>query len=168
MSYLAAITLFHTAISFIAIGAGAVAIVGLFRGGAFRFWTNVFLITAVATSVTGFAFPPNGITAAMITGVIALVILAVVLVAFYRFQAAQSWRWIYAAGMVASLYLLVFVGVVQAFQKIGFLNGLAPTQSELPFLIAQGTTLAFFVVIGIIAARSYRPEVAAARFPSMG
>jgi hypothetical protein len=118
MSYLTAITLVHTAISFIAIGAGAVAIVGLFRGGAFRDWTNVFLVTAV--------------------------------------------------GMVASLYLLVFVGVVQAFQKIGFLNGLAPTQSELPFLIAQGTTLALFVVIGIVAARSYRPEIAAARFPSMG
>jgi hypothetical protein len=168
MSYLTAITLFHTAISFIAIGAGGVAIVGLFRGGAFRFWTNVFLVTAVATSVTGFLFPLNGITAAMITGVIALVILAVVLVAFYRFHVAQSWRWIYAAGMVASLYLLVFVGVVQAFQKISLLNGLAPTQSELPFLIAQGTTLALFVVIGIIAARNYQPEIVAARFPSMG
>ena len=66
-------------------------------------------------TVTGFAFPLNGITPAMITGVIALVILAVVLIAFYRFHAAQSWRWVYAAGMVASVYLLVFVGVVQAF-----------------------------------------------------
>jgi hypothetical protein len=102
----------------------------------------------------------------MITGVIALVILAVVLIAFYRFHAAQSWRWVYAAGMVASVYLLVFVGVVQAFQKIAFLNGLAPTQSELPFVIAQGTTLAFFVILGILTARRYQPEVAA-RLPSL-
>jgi hypothetical protein len=166
MSYLTAITLIHTAISVIANAAGVVAIVGLFRGGAFRFWTNVFLVTAVATSVTGFAFPLNGITPAMITGVIALVILAVVLIAFYRFHAAQSWRWVYAAGMVASVYLLVFVGVVQAFQKIAFLNGLAPTQSELPFVIAQGTTLAFFVILGILTARRYQPEVAA-RLPSL-
>jgi hypothetical protein len=167
MSYLAAITLFHTAVSFIAIGAGAVAVVGLFRGGAFRFWTNLFLVTAVTTSVTGFAFPLNSITPAMITGVVALVILAIVLVAFYRVHVAQSWRWIYAAGMVASLYLLVFVGVVQAFQKTAYLNGLAPTQSELPFVIAQGTTLAVFVVLGILASRHYRPEDIAAEFPSM-
>ena len=106
-------------------------------------------------------------TPAMITGAIALVILAVVLVAFYRFRVAQAWRWIYATGMVASLFLLVFVGVVQAFQKINFLNGLAPTQSELPFAIAQGATLAFFVDLGIVAAKRYRPEVMATRFQAI-
>ncbi|HZH12000.1 MAG TPA: hypothetical protein VEZ24_16735 [Microvirga sp.] len=164
MSYLTAFTIFHTIISLIAIGAGAVAIIGLFFGGMFRSGTNVFLVTAVATNVTGFLFPFRGVTPAMIVGVIALVILAVVLVAFYRFRVAQSWRWIYAAGMVASLYLLVFVGVVQAFQKIAFLNGLAPTQSEPPFVIAQAVTLVFFAILGWMAARSYRPEAALARF----
>ena len=159
MSYLAALTIVHTVISLIAIGTGAVAIVGLFRGGAFRFWTNVFLWTAVLTSVTGFFFPLNGLTPAQVTGVVALVILAIVLVASYRLHAAPTWRWIYAAGMVASLYLLVFVGVVQAFQKIAFLNGLAPTQSEQPFVIAQVTTLVFFVLLGIMAARRYRPQL---------
>ncbi|WP_051371176.1 hypothetical protein [Mesorhizobium loti] len=71
------------------------------------------------------------------TGVIALVILGVVLLAYYRFRVERAWRWIYAGGMVASLYLLVFVGVVQAFQKIAPLNRLAPTQTELPFAAAQ-------------------------------
>lgn len=159
MSYLTALTIFHTIISLIAVAAGAVAVVGLFRGGAFRSWTNVFLVTAVLTSVTGFAFPLNGVTPAQITGVVALAILAVVLVAYYRFHLAQAWRWIYAAGMVASLYLLVFVGVVQAFQKIAVLNGLAPTQSEQPFVIAQILALAFFVVLGVLAAIRYRPDV---------
>jgi cell division protein FtsW (lipid II flippase) len=163
MSYLTAITLFHTGISLVAIGAGAVAIAGLFHGGAFRHWTNLFLITAVVTSVTGFFFPFNGVTPAQIVGVLALLILAVVLLAFYRFHVVRAWRWIYALGMVASLYLLVFVGVVQAFQKIGFIHGLAPTQSEPPFLIAQGATLLFFIVLGIVTAIRYRPEVASAR-----
>jgi hypothetical protein len=166
MSYLSALTLIHTAISLVAIGAGAVAAVGLFRGGAFRSWTNLFLVTAALTSITGFAFPPlgGGATPAQVTGAVALAILVVVLVAFYRFRLARAWRWIYAAGMVASLYLLVFVGVVQAFQKIAFLGDLAPTQSELPFVIAQLVTLAFFVGLGLMAARRFRPEVVAARF----
>jgi len=164
MSYLTAITLFHTAISLIAIVAGAVAIVGLFQGGAFRFWTNLFLVTALVTSVSGYAFPPKGVTPGQIVGALALAILVVVWLAYYRFHVARAWRWIYAAGMVASLYLLVFVGVVQAFQKIAFLNGLAPTGSEPPFVAAQGATFVFFVVVGILAARFYRPEVVTARF----
>ena len=163
MSYFTAITLVHTAISLVAIAAGAVAVVGLLRGGAYRTWTNAFLVTAVATSATGFAFPFNGVTPAMITGAIALVILAAVLVASRRLHVAQAWRRVYAAGMVASLYLLVFVGVVQAFQKVAVLHALAPTQSEQPFLAAQLTTLAFFVVLGVLAARRYRPDLALAR-----
>jgi hypothetical protein len=160
MSYLTAITIFHTAISLIAIVAGVVAVVGLFRGNDFRFWTKLFLVTAIVTSVTGYAFPFKGVTPGQIVGAIALVILAVVLVAFYRFRVAGAWRWIYAAGMVASLYLLVFVGIVQAFQKIAFLKGLAPTGSEPPFVVAQGATLVLFVIIGILAARFYSREVA--------
>jgi hypothetical protein len=163
MSYLAAITIFHTAISLIAILAGILAIVGLFRGGASRFWTNLFLVTAIVTSVTGYAFPFKGVTPGQIVGALALVILAVVLVAFYHFHVAKFWRWIYAAGMVASLYLLVFVGVVQAFQKIAVLKGLAPTGSEPPFVVAQGATLVLFVILGIFAARRYRPEAARTR-----
>ena len=158
MSYLTAITAIHTAISIVAIVAGAVAILEMLRNGAFRFWTKLFLVNAVATSITGFIFPLKGITPAQIVGVLALIILTIVLVAFYRFHVAKAWRWIYAAGMVASLYLLVFVGVVQAFQKIALLNGLAPTGSELPFVIVQGATLVLFIGFGITAAMRYRPQ----------
>lgn len=67
------------------------------------------------------------------------------------------WRWIYAISAVAALYLNAFVGVVQAFQKLPFLQPLAPTQSEPPFLIAQIVVLAVFVVLGILAAIRLRP-----------
>jgi hypothetical protein len=160
MSYVTAITIFHTAISLVAIVAGVVAVGGLFRGADFRLWTKLFLVTAVVTSVTGYAFPFKVVTPGQVVGAIALVILAVVLAAFYRFRLAGAWRWIYAAGMVASLYLLVFVGIVQAFQKIAFLKALAPTGSEPPFAVAQGAALVLFVVIGFFAVRRYRPGLA--------
>jgi hypothetical protein len=164
MTYLTAITFIHTGISLVAIVAGFVAVAGLFSRDGAPGWTRLFLVTAVATSVTGYFFPPNGITPAVITGVVALAILAVVLLAFYRFHLVGAWRWIYAAGMVASLYLLVFVGVVQAFLKIGFLHTLAPTGSEPPFAIAQGVTLLVFVAVGVLAALRYRPESVTARW----
>lgn len=65
-------------------------------------------------------------------------------------------RGVYAAGMVASLYLLVFVAIVQAFQKIGVLNRLAPTGTELPFAAVQIATLNLFVVLGVRSARAHR------------
>ena len=40
-----------------------------------------------------------------------------------------------------ALYLNVFVGVVQAFQKVSFLHPLAPNGSEPPFAIAQALVL---------------------------
>ena len=60
----------------------------------------------------------------------------------------------------AALYLNCFVAVVQAFEKVPFLQTLAPTQSEPPFLIAQGIVLALFVWLGIVALRKFHPRAA--------
>jgi hypothetical protein len=38
-------------------------------------------------------------------------------------------------------------------------NALAPTQKELPFLIAQGAVILIFVVLGAEAIRSFHPPV---------
>jgi hypothetical protein len=51
---------------------------------------------------------------------------------------------------------------VQSFQKLAFLKPLAPTQSEPPFLIAQVLVLTLFVVLGILAAKRFRPLAQAA------
>jgi len=150
-------TLFHTALSLLAIAAGAAAVAAILRNRVSRLWTQAFLILAIATSVTGFFFPFKGVTPAQVVGVIALLILAFVLLAAYQFDQARSWRWIYAMGLVASLYLLVFVGIVQAFEKIAVLKGLAPTGTELPVALAQCAALLLFVALGIAAARRYQP-----------
>lgn len=148
---------FHTWLSLIAIASGVLVLAGLFAARMLPAWTGVFLATSVATSATGYGFPFSGVLPSHVVGAIALAILAVTLVARYGFHLARAWRWIYAAGAVASLYLLVFVAVAQAFGKVPALHALAPTQSEPPFAIAQGVVLALFIVLGITAARAFHP-----------
>jgi hypothetical protein len=156
MSYVSLLTIVHTILSFIAIGFGIVAIVGLFGGDHSSRWTRGFFFTAVAVTLTGFIFPFTGVTPAFVTGIVSTVILLAWLIA-YRSHLAGSWRWIYALAIVASLYLLIFVTIAQAFQKIPFLQAMAPTGSEAPFAIAQIVALIVFIVIGVGAARRFRP-----------
>ena len=96
-----------------------------------------------------------------IVGVLSLVVLAVTLAGLYIYRLAGAWRWLYVATAVFALYLNVFVGVVQAFAKVPFLNALAPTQKDLPFIVAQGVVLLIFVYFGIKAVRSFHPEAIA-------
>jgi LytS/YehU family sensor histidine kinase len=57
-----------------------------------------------------------------------------------------------------ALYLNVFVLVAQAFLKISFLQPLAPTQAEMPFLVAQLVVFVLFCALGAIAAMRFKPE----------
>ena len=52
----------------------------------------------------------------------------------------------------------VFVGVVQAFQKVPALTALAPNQTELPFVVTQLVVLALFIALTIAAAKGFRGE----------
>ena len=149
-------TAFHTLISLIAIVAGVPVALGFFTGRPSAFWTGLFLGTAIATSVTGFLFPLHGITPAIMVGIIALIIFAGALLGRYAFHLTGLWRQVYVLGVIANLYLLVFVAIVQAFAKFGFLKALAPTQTEVPFTATQGIVLIGFIIIAIAAARASR------------
>lgn len=151
-------TFVHTALSLVGIFAGLIVLFGMFSSKRLEGWTAVFLFTTVLTSVTGFFFPVDRILPSHVVGVISLVVLAVTLAALYLYRLAGAWRWLYVATAVFALYLNVFVGVVQAFAKVPFLNALAPTQKELPFIVAQGVVLLIFVYLGIKAVRSFHPE----------
>lgn len=158
---LLAFTLFHTAISLVAIviGFGLVARFVTARPAP-RSWISLFLWTTVATSVTGFLFPFRGLEPPHILGIIALVVLVPTCLAFYRFATTGTWRWVFALGYVVSLYLNVFVLIVQAFQKVPALRRLAPTQSEPPFQIAQLVALLAFVVLAVLSIRRFQPATA--------
>src|SRR5471030_1019108 len=120
---------FHTIISLIAIGTGILAVLALLGLRLAIFWTQLFLLTAAATSATGFLFPVTAILPSHIVGGIALVVLAAILLARFVGHLAGIWRWVYAGGMVASLYFLIFVAISQSFSKVPVLKAAAPTLS---------------------------------------
>jgi hypothetical protein len=146
----------HTWLSLIALVAGVVVMIGLMRGRKFPAWTAVFLLTAVATSATGFALPFTAVLPSHVVGGIALVVLAIAVLAQYRFHGTGAWGWIYAVAAIASVYLLAFVGVAQAFLKIPALKALAPNSLEAPFAIVQLAVLALFIALAVIAVRTAR------------
>jgi hypothetical protein len=121
-------------------------------------WTKWFLVTAVATTITGFFFPFHGFTPAIGLGIISLPFLALTIFARYPKHLAGPWRWIYVIGAVICLYFNLFVAVVQAFEKIPGLHALAPTQTEPPFKVTQLFVLAIFVVLAIAATIRFRIE----------
>ena len=149
-------TLVHVVFSLIGMVVGAVVVLGLLDARRLSNWTAIFLVTTAVTSATGFLFHSH-FGAAHVVGVISLAALAVGLLALYVYRLAGPWRWIYVAGSMLALYLNVFVGVVQAFQKLPFLRVLAPTGSEPPFVVAQVLVMAIFVALGIIAVKEFHP-----------
>ncbi len=150
------LTFVHVVISLVGIGSGFVVMFGLLKAKALDGWTALFLATTVATSVTGFFFPFKQFTPAHGVGVISLAVLAAAIPARYARRLAGHWRWVYVVGTVLSLYLNVFVAIVQAFQKIPAVKALAPTQSELPFLLTQLVALGLFIALGIVATIRFR------------
>ena len=110
-------TLFHVAISLVGLLAGYVAVFGLLRGWLLQRWTATVLAMTVATSVTGFFFPHNHFTPAQAVGIVSLLGLAVAIYALYSQKLQSAWRNVYVVSAVFSLYLNMFVAVVQAFQK---------------------------------------------------
>jgi hypothetical protein len=147
----------HVALSLIGLVAGLIVLYGLLKGRAYGGWTALFLVTTILTSVTGFPLPPFGFDPPRMVGILSLVLLVVAVAGYYLFHLAGAWLWIYVVTAMAALYLDAFVGVVQAFAKIPSLHELAPTQSEPPFVVAQVAVLAFFVVLGFVAARKFHP-----------
>jgi len=151
-------TAIHVALSLVGILSGLVAVAGMFKSNRLAGWTLLFLATTIATSVTGFGFHREHVLPSHIVGIISLVLLAVAVLALYVFALRRAWRWIYVVSAVASLYLNVFVLIVQAFLKVPALHALAPTQNEPPFAIAQGIALIAFIAIGTAAARKFHPR----------
>lgn len=150
----------HVVISLVAIAVGLIVLGGMLASQRLSKLTAVFLSTTVATSVTGFLFFPfERLLPSHVTGILSLVVLAVAIYALYAKRLAGKWRWIYVTTAVASLYLNVFVLVVQLFLKVPDLKALAPTQSEPPFAVAQLIVLLLFVIAGIIAAVRFRPRL---------
>src|SRR5580692_11876911 len=156
---LATFTLVHVIISLIAIVAGIIVMFGMLGSHRPGGLTALFLVTTILTNATGFLFPFEGFKPSYVIATLSLVLLLIACIALYGMKLAGAWRWIYVVTAMLSLYLNVFVLVIQSFLKIPFLHALAPSvpPSEPPFAAVQGLVLLFFVVVIIGGIRRFRP-----------
>ena len=152
----------HVVISLIGIVAGIIVMFGMLGSNRMPGLTAIFLSTTILTSATGFVIPPlatEKFLPSHLFGFLSLGLLAIACFALYGKQLSGAWRWIYVVTALTSLYLNVFVLVIQSFLKIPALHALAPSvpPAEPPFAIAQGIVLVFFIIVIVGAIRRYRP-----------
>ena len=153
---LATYTTVHVIISLVGIGSGLIVLFGLLNGRLLSPWNDLFLLTTVLTSVTGFFFPYTKITPGIVLGVLSLITLAIALFALYARHLSGGWRRTYAVTALIALYFNVFVLVAQLFEKVPAIHALAPTQTEPPFKIAQLLLLILAIVLIPLAAKRFR------------
>jgi len=159
---LATFVLVHVVISLIGIVAGIIVMFGMLGSKRMPGLTAIFLLFTILTSATGFLIPPllfEKTLPSHMVGLLSLVLLAVACFALYGMKLVGAWRWIYALTALVSLYLNVFVLVIQSFLKVPALTALAPGNppSGPIFAVAQGIVLVFFVVMIIGVWRRFRP-----------
>jgi hypothetical protein len=156
---LATFTMVHVIISLIAIASGLVVLSGLLGSNRMPGMTALFLVTTILTNATGFLFPFEKLLPSHVIAIISLVLLAIACFALYAMKLSGAWRWIYVVTAMLSLYLNVFVLVIQSFLKIPVLTALAPGNppSGPVFAVVQGVVLVFFVLVIIGAVRRFRP-----------
>jgi hypothetical protein len=158
---LSTFVLVHVIISLIGIVAGFIVMFGMLGSNRVPGWTAIFLLFTILTSATGFLIPPllfDKLLPSHMIGILSLVLLAIACFALYGQKLSGAWRWIYVLTALLSLYLNVFVLVIQSFLKVGPLHALAPSvpPSEPPFAVVQGVVLVFFIIVIIGAVRRFR------------
>jgi hypothetical protein len=154
-------TVIHVVISLVGIAAGIPLMAAMIGGRPLGVANMVFLVATVATTLTGFLFPFHGFDPAIGVGIVSTIALAVALLALYGGHLAGFWRPAYTVGVTLALYLNVFVGVVQSFQKIPFLQGADPNHQPPAFAVVQGAVLIGFIVIGVFATKRFHPVATA-------
>ena len=159
-------TLSHTGISLIAIALGFWFLKLLLQKRNCPRLTAGFLGLTALISVTGFLSfsPPGAPTPAQVTGVLALIVLAPTLYGLYGAKLAGKWRAAYVIGALASLYLNVFVLVVQLFTKVPSFHATlppGPAPGGPAFGAVQAEVLLACVCAGWQAVKRFRPLIAA-------
>ncbi len=150
---------FHVGISLVGVVAGFVVAQGFLSNRLQKGWNALFLATTIATSVSGFLLPADRFLPSHAFGIISLVVLGLALLARYVKHESGRWRATYRVNALIAFYLNLFVLIVQMFLKVPFLKALAPTQTELPFALAQLALLVAFLVVTVLALKSSRNQI---------
>src|SRR4030088_1855846 len=159
---LSTFTTVHVIISLIGIVSGIIVMFGMLGSNRMPGMTAIFLLFTILTSATGFLIPPllsDKPLPSHIIGILSLVLLAIACIALYGMKLSGAWRWIYVVTALLSLYLNVFVLIIQSFLKVPALHALAPGNppSGPAFAVVQGIVLLFFVIVIIGVVRRFRP-----------
>src|SRR6202022_5139695 len=123
---LSAFTTVHVIISLIAIVSGIIVMFGLLGSTRMPGLTAIFLLFTILTSATGFLFPFEKLLPSHMIGILSLVLLVMACFALYGMKLSGAWRGVYVVTAMISLYLNVFVLIIQVFLKGGPLHALAP------------------------------------------
>jgi hypothetical protein len=150
----------HTAASVVALVLGIAVTLQLTRWRFGRAAMDIFLVTALFTSVSGFFFHTDRLLPSQIIGAVALVVLAATLPAYALLKKSAAAYMVFFIGVLLSTYLLAFVAIAQAFTKIAALKAVAPDLGS-PFFIGAQTVL--MVVALYVAYRGIRQRKATAR-----
>jgi len=156
---LSAFAIMHVIISLVAIASGFVVMFGLLGSRRVPAATTIFLLFSILTSATGLMFPATRLLTSHIIGAVSLVLLAAACIALYIRKLRGPWRAVYVLTALISLYLNVFVLLIQGFLKIPALHELALGNSpnKPVFAVVQGLVLMFFAVVIIGAWRRFKP-----------
>src|SRR5258708_9826287 len=132
---LSTFTAVHVIISLIAIVSGIIVMFGLLGSKRMPGMTAIFLLFTILTSATGFLFPFEKLLPSHMIAILSLVLLAIACIALYVMKLSGPWRSVYLVTAITSLYLNVFVLIIQAFLKVPAVHALAPSvpASEPPF-----------------------------------
>jgi hypothetical protein len=151
-------TFLHVFLSLVGIGAGIFVIYGLLTSRRLGILTALFLVTTVATSLTGFLFPFKGVTPGIILGILSMIVLILAIVALYVKGLVGPWRGTYVVSVCLAYYFNFFVLIAQSFEKVPALHSIAPTQASPGFGITQLAVLLIFILLTVRAFKKFHPE----------
>ena len=101
----------------------------------------------------GLLLPVSRIYAGLRGGCCLVDLLVVAFTAYYAFRLKGAARLIYVVAAIGALYFNCFILVMRSFLTVPALHALM----GLPFAVAQGAVLIFFLVAGALAVKRYRP-----------
>lgn len=127
----------HVAISLIALWWGGLFALQALNNGLTETRTRLFVLLTLLTSLSGVVLPADKLLPSHLFVGLSLLLLAAALYARYSAGLHGRWRLVFLICSLLTFYLNAFVAVVQAFLKFPALQTLAPTQTELPFVLAQ-------------------------------
>jgi hypothetical protein len=150
-------TFLHVFLSLVGIGAGVFVIFGLLTSRKLRILTDLFLVSTVLTSVSGFLFPFKGFTPGITIGILSLIVLIFAIIGLYFKKLAGPWRSIYVISVCVAFYFNFFVLIAQTFDKVAVLKAAAPSMSSPVFSITQILVLMLFIMLTYRANKKYHP-----------